>query len=125
MELLLALLLVAALAHGLFSNLAVLLREWRHNRAAFIATMRLVAVYVAYCAVGIWVTIRGIDGPAPPLRAFGGTLLLTSWILYGAVWLARTAPRTQPVPGWLARFPGAAEGVLAATVAVGGVMYFA
>lgn len=124
MDVLLALAFVVAAAFGLWSNLATLLEAWRRNRTAFLATMKLIAAYVIYCAVGIGLVVTGLDGPQAERRALGGTLFLLAWIFYGSAWLARTAPRSQPIPVWLERFPGPVDVVLVGAICVGAFMYF-
>lgn len=125
MEALLALLLFAAAVYGLWRNLAALVDAWRADRPAFVQSMKLIGYYFLYCGLGLAIVVGTLDGPQPESRALGGTLFLLAWIFYGALWLARTAPRTQPIPGWIERYPGPADAVLVTAAVAGAVLYFA
>lgn len=125
MDTVLTLLFIVILVAGLWSNMAALRREWLRSPDAFLKSAGLVALYILYCVAGLWFLASELDGPQGERRALGGTLLLVSWIFYGATWLARLAPRQLPVPAWLDRFPGIADLVLLAAFLTGAWMYWA
>ena len=124
MDVFLTLLFTAMAIVALWRHLVTLLAFWRSDRADFMASMKLIAIYAAYCAIGIGVLVSGLNGPQPESRALGGALLLIAWIFYGALWLTRLAPRYTELPRWIERCPGPADAVLGAAGAIGAVIYF-
>lgn len=124
MDVFVTLLFMAMAAYGLWRNLTALHDFWRSNRAVFLASIKLIAIYAAYCAIGIGALVSGLDGPQPEHRALGAVLFLVAWIFYGALWLTRLAPRYTELPRWIVRFPGPADAVLGAAGAIGAVVYF-
>ena len=98
-------------------------RAWRQDRRAVLTTLQLIAAYVIYGGVGIFVAVRLLDGPQPPDRAAALTAFLLAWILFGTVWLTRIVPRTSPLPRWIGEGFGVLDVVLLLTGAAG-LRYF-
>ena len=69
-------------------------REFR--RKSFIA----LAAYALFVSLGLTV-LFSVARPGNDLAAFAGAGFMFSWIAFGALWLARLAPRLRQPPGFL------------------------
>ncbi len=115
------LLLVLALA---VFRLILVLWDRRLSARFKINSLVALAIYFAYCGVGIAAMIGlamrpALDAP-DDLRVLAAVVLLLAWIGLGGVWLARLAPRTQDPPRWILRPWGALDltllGIIAAAL---------
>ncbi|MFT3732562.1 MAG: hypothetical protein QM780_14280 [Hyphomicrobium sp.] len=78
-------------------------RQYQKDPRGFWKTIRLMGAYCLYGSVGIALLLLSLDGPQPPDKAGAATAFMILWIIYGALWLVRLAPRQTPLPGWVAR----------------------
>lgn len=118
-ELLKVIVLLVAVVTGVLKLTAA----WRSDRAGTITGLRLAALYMAYCVLGIGIAVALLDGPQPQDKALALTAFLLAWIMLGVLWLARAVPRTSPLPSWIGRHYGWQDGLLALSAIVGLAYY--
>ena len=70
----------------------------RADRRAFWTTLKLCGLYAVYASVSVAVVMMLLRGPQPTLVAVAAGTFIMTWIAYGGMWLARAAPREDPLP---------------------------
>jgi hypothetical protein len=79
-------------------------RQWLEDRAGAIKTLRLLAYYFVYIAVGLAILLTRIrEGGASETQALAAVGFMLAWIALGAGWLIKVVPRYRTVPAWLLR----------------------
>jgi hypothetical protein len=78
----------------------------RADRGAFWTTLKLCGLYAVYASVSVGIVVMLLRGPQPTLVAVAAATFIMAWIAYGGLWLARAAPREDPMPRWLGERSG-------------------
>ena len=93
---------LALMAAVIAAQLPALRQQWLEDRAGSIKSMRLLAYYFVYIAVGFGVLLTVIrNGGRPDTEFVGAMAFVFGWILLGTSWLIKVVPRYRQVPQWL------------------------
>jgi len=70
----------------------------RADRRAFWTTLKLCGLYAVYASVSVGIVLMLLRGPQSTLIAVAACIFIMTWIAYSGIWLARAAPREDPLP---------------------------
>jgi hypothetical protein len=92
--------------------------QYHHDRAGFWGSMRLLAIFLIYVFAGIGIVLALLSGPQSSATAIAATVFVLAWILYGALWLTRLAPRYRELPAFIDKRPSGLDYAIVAVMTV-------
>lgn len=100
-------------------------RQWLEDRAGTKRTVKLLAYYFAYIAIGFGVLLSVIHGGGrDPLGALAAVAFMLAWVLLGTSWLIKLVPRYRPLPDWVLKPYNVLDKLALATIAIALVVLF-